>query len=59
MDRAAVRDHARATAWQLRELSAEIETTPRYPAAPLLELLDQARYLEGYLAALRTVAGQF
>lgn len=57
MDRAAVLDHARATAWQLHELSAEIESTPRYPAGPLLQLLDQAQYLQGYLAALRTVAG--
>jgi NADH:ubiquinone oxidoreductase subunit E len=57
MDRVAVLDHARSTAWQLHELSAEIERTPRYPVEPLLKLLDQAQYLQGYLSALRTVAG--
>lgn len=57
MDRAAVLAQHRAAAWELHELSAEIERTPRYPLEPMLELLDRARFLQGYVSALRTVAG--
>lgn len=52
-----IADEMLRSAARLTALSLHIDSTPRFPFGPVQELLDQARFEQGYSAALRTVAG--